>query len=65
MADPKSQGKIVELYPNAQYTVSQTICTIETPEGKTKDLSMSHFWPVRTPRPCIEKLPASEPLLTG
>merc|ERR1711937_44499 len=26
---------------------------------------MSHFWPVRTPRPCIEKLPATEPLLTG
>ena len=26
---------------------------------------MSHFWPVRTPRPVIEKLPASEPLLTG
>lgn len=26
---------------------------------------MSHKWPVRTPRPVIEKLQASEPLLTG
>lgn len=26
---------------------------------------MSHFWPVRTPRPYIEKLQANEPLLTG
>ena len=26
---------------------------------------MSHFWPVRTPRPVVEKLPATEPLLTG
>jgi len=26
---------------------------------------MSHFWPVRTPRPCVEKLQANEPLLTG
>lgn len=26
---------------------------------------MSHFWPVRTPRPVIKKLQGSEPLLTG
>jgi V-type H+-transporting ATPase subunit A len=26
---------------------------------------MSHFWPVRTPRPVVEKLMATEPLLTG
>lgn len=26
---------------------------------------MSHFWPVRTPRPYVEKLQANEPLLTG
>jgi len=26
---------------------------------------MSHFWPVREPRPYVEKLKASEPLLTG
>lgn len=26
---------------------------------------MSHFWPVREPRPYIEKLKATEPLLTG
>lgn len=26
---------------------------------------MSHMWPVRTPRPYVEKLQATEPLLTG
>jgi len=26
---------------------------------------MSHFWPVRTPRPSAEKLPGATPLLTG
>ena len=26
---------------------------------------MSHFWPVRKPRPVLEKLQGSEPLLTG
>jgi V-type H+-transporting ATPase subunit A len=26
---------------------------------------MSHFWPVRNPRPVKEKLPGNNPLLTG
>jgi V-type H+-transporting ATPase subunit A len=65
MADPKAKGRIVELYPDAQYTVSQPICVIETVDGKQKELCMSHFWPVRTPRPCVQKLQANEPLLTG
>lgn len=65
MSDPKAQGRIVELYDQGQYNVSQTICVIETVDGKQKDLSMRHFWPVRTPRPVVEKLQASEPLLTG
>jgi len=56
MADPKANGKVTELMPEGDYTVSQTICVIETVDGKQKELSMSHFWPVRTPRPCVEKL---------
>ena len=40
------------------------MCTIEF-EGKKKDLTMSHFWPVRQWRPCAEKLPGKIPLLTG
>jgi len=65
MADPKIQGKVVEIFPTAQYTVSQPVCVVETPNGAQIELSMSHFWPVRTPRPYVEKLQANEPLLTG
>ena len=53
MADPKASGKIVEVFPAGQYTVSQPVCVIETVDGQQKELSMSHFWPVRTPRPCV------------
>ena len=28
-------------------------------------VSLSHFWPVRSPRPCLEKLAGNVPLLTG
>lgn len=65
MCDPKIGGKVVEVYPHDNYTVSQPICIVETPTGEQKEITMSHFWPVRTPRPYVEKLQANEPLLTG
>lgn len=65
MVDPKTSGRIVEVYSPGQYTVSQAVCVVETTKGQQVELSMSHKWPVRRPRPCVEKLPASEPLLTG
>jgi len=65
MASPNANGRIVEVFPAARYTVDQTVCTIEAVDGTRSDLSMSHFWPVRTPRPVVEKHQGSEPLLTG
>jgi V-type H+-transporting ATPase subunit A len=34
-------------------------------QAKTHKLSLSHFWPVRRPRPIAEKLPGNAPLITG
>jgi len=34
-------------------------------QDKTHALTLSHFWPVRRPRPINEKLPGKEPLITG
>ena len=50
MVPPNVYGKIVEVAPPGNYTVSQSICTIDF-EGKKKEINMSHFWPVRQPRP--------------
>lgn len=55
MANPKTNGRIVEVMPSGQYTVAQPICVIEDVNGKKTDICMSHFWPVRTPRPVVEK----------
>jgi len=65
LARPNVSGRVTEVQPRGKYTVADTICTIETVDGKAIDLSLSHYWPVRIPRPCVEKLPATEPLLTG
>jgi len=34
-------------------------------QDRTHHLSLSHFWPVRRPRPIAEKLPGNVPLITG
>ena len=65
MAPPNVQGTIVELMPEGNYTVSKCICVIETTNGKQVEIAMSHFWPVRTPRPVAEKLAPVTPLTTG
>lgn len=64
MIPPKMYGRIVEMMPKGMYTVSQPVCVVEF-EGKQKNVSMSHFWPVRQPRPTAEKLSGKIPLLTG
>jgi V-type H+-transporting ATPase subunit A len=64
MVPPKVSGRIKEIMPKGQYTVSQPVIVVEF-EGKEKEISMSHFWPVRQARPVAEKLAGKTPLLTG
>lgn len=65
MIAPRVQGRVVEIMPEGQYNVSQTVAVIEDSHGKQKDIRMSHMWPVRNPRPVAEKLAGKTPLLTG
>jgi vacuolar-type H+-ATPase catalytic subunit A/Vma1 len=46
------------------YNVTQPIAVIENAKGQ-HEIKMSHFWPVRNPRPVAEKLPGNNPLTTG
>ena len=64
MMPPKLYGRITEIQPTGNYTVSQPVITVEF-EGKPRNISMSHFWPVRQARPVAEKLAGKIPLLTG
>ena len=65
MVDPRLKGKLVEIMPAAQYNLDQAVAVIEDSEGKQQEIKMSHFWPIRTPRPVLEQLPGTTPLLTG
>jgi V/A-type H+-transporting ATPase subunit A len=64
MVPPNLSGKIVEISPKGEYTIVESIATLQTNDSKT-DLSMLQKWPVRKPRPYSRRLPASTPLITG
>lgn len=64
MVPPKAQGKIKYIAPAGTYTVKDTVAEVEF-NGKVEKIGLSHFWPVREPRPVFEKLPGVTPLLTG
>lgn len=64
LVPPKRQGRITYVAPAGEFTVTEPIAQVEF-QGKTYDLALSHDWPVREPRPCLEKLAGNTPLLTG
>lgn len=57
-------GRIKEL-SSGDFTVTQTIGKIEKEDGTIADITLMQKWPVRVPRPYSEKLPPSEPMITG
>ncbi len=60
MAPPKMKGKITEI-KSGQFTVENTVCTLDSGE----EITLMQKWPVRRPRPTIKKLTPNTPLITG
>ena len=65
MVPPDISGKVVSVVPDGNYTINDTLITLELPDGTKKDLSMTQRWPIRVPRPVHHRYPASVPLITG
>ncbi len=65
MIPPKVDGTVIKVVPNGEYTINETIVTLELEDGSTKELTMTQKWPIRIPRPTHHRFPASKPLITG
>jgi len=65
LVPPNVSGELKSLVGPGEYTLEDVIGVCVDAKGREVPLRMSHYWPVRRPRPCIEKLPAQTPLLTG
>ena len=59
------EAVVSEAVPDGSYTVTDTIVRAELPDGSVRELMLAQRWPIRIPRPCAKRLPASEPLVTG
>ncbi len=64
LVPPSVQGKLVSIANQGQYTVTDPIAAIENNKEKT-EVQMLQKWPVRKPRPYLQRIPPSSPLITG
>lgn len=64
MLTPKARGTVTYLAPPGNYDMNDVILETEF-DGEKSKYTMLQVWPVRSPRPCNEKLAANYPLLTG
>ncbi len=65
LVPPNVSGTIDEIADEGDYVVEHVICKLRGKGDKTVELKLYHRWPVRAPRPYIERLEPSEPLITG
>ncbi len=65
LVPPGVNGKVARMAPEGEYAEDATLCWLDDADGASSELAMSHIWPVRKPRPIVERLPVAGPLLTG
>lgn len=65
LAAPDVAGTVQRIAPAGDYAHDAPLVTVKLADGSTREIAMSHFWPVRTPRPVRARLPSDEPLVTG
>ena len=67
MIPPKVRGRIHRICEAGSYSVSEPIMELVNNKNPKRPIKvrMSHYWPVRKPRPVLEKLSGDMPLLTG
>ena len=64
MVPPGVSGTLKWRAGDGEYRVDDVVAVVETGDRKY-EVKLYHRWPVRIPRPYKEKLPPSEPLITG
>lgn len=64
LIDPRAQGRVTYIAPEGNYTLKDKLLEVEH-DGKKIQYGMSHFWPIREPRPILGRLQSNTPLLTG
>ncbi len=64
MVPPGIKGRVVSTVKNGSYTIQDTMVVLDE-DGKKYELKMYQEWPVRQPRPIVQRMPIEELLVTG
>jgi len=59
------EGEVVEIVPEGEYTVVETICKVKDADDITHDIMMMQRTPVRVGRPFSKRVGLEVPLITG
>ncbi|NEV61858.1 V-type ATP synthase subunit A [Thiorhodococcus minor] len=62
---PGVEGELEEIAPPGDYDIESTIARVRDAKGTVHRLSMYHRWPVRKPRPYLQRDDGVSPLITG
>ena len=65
MAPPDTEGYVLDVVEDGEYTINEPLLTLQLLDGTEKKLTMTQKWPIRIPRPNQKRHPASRPLVTG
>jgi len=65
LVPPFVSGEVRRVSPPGNYDDQTALVDVLGEDGAAIPVALSHFWPVRTPRPVAARLPSDEPLVTG
>jgi len=71
MVPPNVYGQVVKIYGGGtdghdSYSITDTVVEVYNEQTRRKhELKLAHYWPVRRPRPIVQKMPGNQALTTG
>jgi V/A-type H+-transporting ATPase subunit A len=65
LAPPWATGRLDWIAPEGEYADDEPVGRYLAADGAAHEFAMRHPWPVRTPRPAANRLPANAPMITG
>jgi V/A-type H+-transporting ATPase subunit A len=65
LVPPGCAGVVTRIAAAGDYPEDAVVCVLRDDQDTSHDLTLSHHWPVRRPRPVAARIPVEGPLFTG
>jgi V/A-type H+-transporting ATPase subunit A len=65
LVPPDRAGAVTMIAAAGEYPEDAVVCVLRDDRGASHELTLSHRWPVRRPRPVAARIPVEGPLFTG